>query len=339
MAARRGDRRKATNLLLLSIRLSLGALLLAAQMPGTAMAVEGGTGAYLLGTRDLKMGIVPPPGQYIGNEFTYISGNVGLASIGGAVVSDVQLDLFLYRLSWTGVLDAELLGGSPALSVTVPIASGEITFDGALGGAITGQLEDRKSGLGDLAVTPLMGWHHGNFHYSVGATVFLPTGAYHTAELDVPDRSARLLSIGKNKLAVDPTIALTYLDTSSGLEASGAVGVTISAKNDATDYQTGEELHIEASVGQNLPHGFAVGVAGYYYQQIADDSGSGAESFKLALGTDDLEARVLGIGPVVAFSHQLGPVGMTAKAKYYHEFARHKRFESNGFSFAVAITW
>ena len=39
--------------------LLLAALLLSS---GDAIAVEGGTGAYLLGSRDSLAGIVPPPG-------------------------------------------------------------------------------------------------------------------------------------------------------------------------------------------------------------------------------------------------------------------------------------
>ncbi len=39
-----------------------------------ARAVEGQIGLYLLGTRDLAMGIVPKPGWYFSNDTVFLKG-------------------------------------------------------------------------------------------------------------------------------------------------------------------------------------------------------------------------------------------------------------------------
>lgn len=48
-----------------------------------AEAVEGGIGAYLLGSRDSFAGIVPGAGHYIGFDYVFLSGQTNGLSIGG----------------------------------------------------------------------------------------------------------------------------------------------------------------------------------------------------------------------------------------------------------------
>jgi hypothetical protein len=59
---------------------------------------------------------------------------------------------------------------------------------------------------------------------------FLPVGNYNVANVDVATRTFDVLNIGKNRFAFDPTISRTYLNPETGLELTGALGVTISAK-------------------------------------------------------------------------------------------------------------
>ena len=81
---------------------------------------------------------------------------------------------------------------------------------------------------------------------------------------------------------------VTY--TNAELEFDSAIGVTFSAPNPATDYKNGEAFIWDWAVGKKFSNGLQMGVAGFAYQQLTADSGSGAR-----LGP--FKGRVFGIGP------------------------------------------
>jgi hypothetical protein len=275
-------------------------------------------------------GFVPPPGLYVSNDFIYFTGNVDALAIGGIAVTDVKLDARIYKLNTTYVPKAKLLGGAPALNVNVPIVAGHIAFSGALTSPpIAGTLEDEEDGLGDITLTPMIGWHQGNWHSSAAVSFYLPTGVYDTAKINVPKRSIDVLSIGKNKLAVDPTLSLSYFNPKTGAEMSSSLGVTFNVTNKATDYKTADEFHLETTLAQHFKSNFIVGVTGYYYQQLGNDSGAGARSFQHIVGAESLQARVFGVGPVAQYSTKIEDVGVSFQGKFLHEFGALRRLESD----------
>ena len=144
-----------------------------------------------------------------------------------------------------------------------------------------------------------------------------------------PPVSVDVLSISKNKLGIDPTIGVTYLNPSNGIELTGALGVTLSANNYATDYQTAPELHFEGTIAQHLSNGLVFAATGYAYQQLANDSGQGAENLQNALGAESLQARVFGVGPLIGYSTKIGDSNVSMKLKYIYEFGAKRRLESN----------
>lgn len=122
---------------------------------------------------------------------------------------------------------------------------------------------------------------------------------------------------------------MTHFNPDTGLELSGAASFLISEKNDATDYQTGTAFTLEGTVMQHLPSGWAFGATGYWYEQVEDDSGQGAENTKLALGADSLRASAMALGPIISYSSELFGKPVTFKAKYLKEFNVERRFESD----------
>lgn len=293
-----------------------------------AFAVEGGTGAYLLGSRDIVAGIAPPPGFYVSEDIAYVTGGINGLNFGKAIATDVSVDVIINKLSATYVPAANVLGGRVGVNVALPIVSVKGDFD--LVSPIVGfGLSDSEFGLSDLVVTPMWGYDSGNLHVNVSASLFLPTGKYDNATATLVPLDIDVLSIGKNRFAVDPTVSITYLNPANGIELTGALGVTFSAKNQATDYQTAPELHFEAALAQHLPNGFTLAATGYVYQQLGNDSGSGAENLQATLGADSLEARVFGVGPMIAYSTKVGDTGVSMKLKYVHEFGAKRRVESD----------
>lgn len=296
-----------------------------------ALAVEGGIGAYFIGTRDTFAGFVPEPGTYTALTFDHLDGSVEGLSLGGLpIAADADVELNLWRLNLTQVFDAQVFGGTPAIDITLPFVDGDLSFTSIRPPLQGASITDTASGLADITVTGLVGWHSGNLHYSTGLSVFVPTGDYQTASINIADRSISALSVGKNVWSFQPYFAATWFVPERGFEASGAVSFLFSEKNDDTDYQTAPAIQLEGAVIQRFRSGWGVGLAGYTYQQIEDDSGRGADALKAALGASSLKARVSGIGPIVTYSGgTLLGAEASLKLKYTHEFSGKRRLESD----------
>lgn len=307
----------------------------------TAGAVEGGLGAYFLGTRDSLAGIVPPPGTYASLSYDNLKGDVQGLSVGGVpIVADTEIKLNLVRLNLTHAFDTQLFGGSPALNLTIPFADPSLAFKAATGPLTGHSLKDTESGFADLTLTGMIGWQKGNLHYSTGMSVYAPTGDYKTGTVDVPDRSIDFLSVGKNVWSFQPFFAVTWLDPKKGLELSGTASVLFSERNSATDYQTAPALNVETAVVQRFPSGMGLGLSGYMYRQLDDDSGSGASNTRDALGASSLKAKVNGVGPIITYSGaKLLGNDLSLKLKYVHEFGAKRRLESNVYTAVVSLTF
>lgn len=311
-----------------STRISVVVAMLLASTP--AFAVEGGSGAYLLGSRDMLAGVVPPPGNYVNFDLIHIEGSVSKVSISGLALENVDIEAWVAKAGATFVAPQEVMGGRAALNIQVPFASVNMDFTGVLGGLIAGTLSDAKIGMADPTVTPILGWDSGSWHWNLSMPVYVPIGYYNSASIELgPPPDVTVVSLGKNKWAFDPTLSWTWLDPEIGFEFSGAVGITLSTLNRATDYQTAPELHVELTLGQHFRNGAALGLTGYYYQQTENDSGSGAEKIQRVLNIESLQARVFGIGPVLDWNTEIGSIPVLLEAKYLYELGAKRRFESN----------
>ena len=130
-----------------------------------------------------------------------MSGSVSFLSIGGAVLSDVSTSVFIDKLNLPHVFETPVLGGHVGLTATLPIAWGSLDFGGELNSGLTGSLSDQEFGTGDLTLTPSIGWSDGHFHGAAAISLFLPTGKYSDASVDLATRSVTALNFGKNRLA------------------------------------------------------------------------------------------------------------------------------------------
>lgn len=304
----------------------VAALILIVAQADPALAVEGGTSTYLLGSRDSLAGIVPPPGIYVTTQFIHVQGNVSFAALGGRPLIDLETSTNIFELIGTQVFEGEVMGGRAAISFTLPAVSGEVSFTGTLG-PLSGGFTDENTGFGDLTVTPMLGWSEGKSHWLIAASVFLPTGQYELGTVSAAT-GVQVLNFGRNRLSVDPVVAYTYFDPEKGREYSIAGGVTFSSRNDATDNQSAPEAHIEATAMQYLPSKLGFGVTGYAYKQLGEDSGAGADKLRLTSGSDSLQAEVYSIAPLVSYATKVGGTAVSFKAKYVYEFGAKRMFEN-----------
>ncbi|MEI7430134.1 MAG: transporter [Betaproteobacteria bacterium] len=312
-------------------------------------AAEGGSGVYALGYISPQAGLMPDAGTYASvNYYGYRGSSTSSVSAAGQIpVAGTHLKLPVQLsgnlktqvesssslLSLTHIFKEKVLGGQAGLAVLLPYASanldlsasGVLSLKGPTGHvhnlSLSGNDNASNSALGDTTVSGLLGWHDGRLHSMAMLNVYAPTGSY--------DKN-RLINVGRNHWAVEPMAALTYLNETSGLEVSGAAGLTINQKNPDTEYKSGQEFHIDLSTIQHFSERFYLGVAGYAYQQMTADSGSGA--------TTAYKGRVYAAGPIMG---GIIPLGQSQKlfinARYYQETGVENRLKGNTFFLTATV--
>jgi hypothetical protein len=303
----------------------LGSLAFAAP----ALAVEGGTSFYLLGSKTTMAGYLPPPGFY-GSLQNYVysgSADIDFETAGLELSGGVEADAYIALPTAMFVLDQDVLGGHLAFTVTAPFGGKQVQA-----GAITNLLgvastevnaEQDNWAFGDPVLGSTLGWHEGNLHYSLGVLVNVPVGQW---ELGNP------VNIGFNRWVVDTTAAMTYLDPRTRIELSGAVGLTYNFENPDTDYKSGTELHAEGAFMFHASQTASFGLNGYALKQITGDSGPGA-----VLG--GFEGQVFAVGPALDVTFHVGNRPVVTNLRYFYEFSVENRMQGQaGFlNFAVPL--
>ena len=98
------------------------------------------------------------------------------------------------------------------------------------------------------------------------------------------------------------------------------VGYGYNSENDDTNYQSGDEVHVDFVLNQFFTESFAVGINGYFYKQVGGDSGNGA-----ILGS--FRGEGAGIGPAVYYIRKIGGRDVALVAKWMHDVHAENRIE------------
>ena len=303
------------------LSLSFAVALLFAAGGGTR-AAESGFSLYIPGAAgDIIAAFSPEPGLQVSNGVLGVAGNVDAAVLQGAVDLDVGVDLVLDIIGAAYTFEKRVLGATYTVGVAIPFGYGDLNarLVGPLGGTIG--VSDDSFALADVAFVPLqLNWELGKFHVKFAQSIFAPVGDY--------DKSARF-NIGRNYWAFDTAMAFTWFDPQMGSEISVIPGIMFNTRNKATDYKTGTEFHVDFTANQFLSQTFAVGLRGYYYKQITDDTGSGA-----ILG--DFRSESLGLGPGIVWTPAFagGKLSMVGKAMF--DVFANNRLESDYYSLGAA---
>jgi hypothetical protein len=276
-----------------------------------AKATEYGFGDYGLGYGIPMSGYTPPPGVYFSDTFYLYSASAttnGNFPFGNITAAGIKVNFITNIAATAWYTDVKIFGGTLGFAAAVPVGSdtnsAAVSFIGPLGFNRQLNRTDSAVSIGDSAYSASLGWEAGEHHWNVALTGFAPTGHY-------APNSLAIMSL--NRPAVDIKGAYTFLSAQTGTEVSGAVGMTFNLVNTATEYQSGDELHIEGALNQHFPFGLAAGVGGYFYQQITGDSGSGA-----TLGP--FRGRVAGVGPLLSYTLKVDKQEVTLSGRWFHEF-------------------
>lgn len=294
--------------------------------PFVARAEEAGSGHYIPGSTASFIDMLPDRGTstfaYL-NAFTFYDGSAGASQdleFGGRVVANVKgtiyadSSIFLYQPPW------KLLGAQLGALVVVPYVWLDVKANATLsatGVNLRREARGTDNGFGDVQIIPFMlGWKRGDLKWQTYFSVYAPTGDF---------EKGALANIGKNYWTFEPAAAVSFLSSTYGLEATLFTGFDFNTENGATDYQSGDQFHLDGTVAQHLPllGGFVgAGANGFFYQQITGDGGSGAR-----LGS--FEGMTTGVGPVLSYVYQIGDLDVAAEAKWLPEIATTNRLNGN----------
>jgi hypothetical protein len=298
-----------------------------ASVPVLVPAEEGGSGHYFPGSMASFIDGVPPTETFLVRfNGLYYDGSAGLnreIPIGGLTTVGATARTWGagFTVLWRPPVE---LGEawSYAMSATIPFVNLDVSANvqARLANGLAGSVarSSSVSGLGDIVLMPLMLNYNVSPDFNINARVafYAPTGSYEVG---------RLANTGKNFWTTEPTMGFMYLGQKNGIEASAFVGIDLNSENTATHYQSGSQFHIDGTLAQHLPlwQGLAgAGLTGYYYQQVSDDSGSGA-----TLGA--FRGKSVGLGPVLSYVRKIGGHDMICELKWLHETQTENRMQGN----------
>jgi hypothetical protein len=266
---------------------------------GPAGAVETGSSIYPKGMSDFMSGVVPSdPGFYFSTTYYHFNGSTEAAVRNGVTEFGVDASVDAGFLRGTFVTDSDWLGGRYAAGGAIAVAGSSLDAN-LIGPHAADTVHVSNTGFGDSIFTPLLfGWQEGNLFWNAGFSVYMPTGGYTPGQLN----------IGRNVWGFMPAAAMTWFNPASGWDVSGAFTFVAMTKNDTTDYQSGNLLHLDWAIGNHVSRNWEIGLAGNWVQQLSDDGGSGAK-----LGAN--RAQSFGLGPAVNYATKWAnmPVSFTAK--------------------------
>jgi len=296
-------------------------LLIASFLVFPAFAEEGGSGHYLPGQMASFIDAPPnKPGFAIINAFGAYSGKAGAGKqlpIIGDVASNLDATVYADSIGLMYTIKPKLLGGNYAMIVALPF--GQVNVEGDLiTAAGTAHRSQSAGGLFDMYFSPfVLSWKKKDLNIGGIMGFYAPTGKYD---------KANIANLGKNYWTAEPNFFVSYLSSKMGLELSAYTAFDFNSTNTATDYKTGNQWHLDATIAQHLPLKkigiIGIGANTWHYKQITGDSGTGAK-----LGS--FEGRSSGIGPTLSFIKQTKTVLVAAEVKWLPELSVEKRLEGD----------
>ncbi|WP_456624362.1 MULTISPECIES: SphA family protein [unclassified Bradyrhizobium] len=298
--------------------------------PGVTRADEAGSSFWFPGQFASLVAVQQTPGWALSvidyHSSVAAAGSAAAAKeiLAGKIPGNVNVNL---NLSLNG--RADLVGLAPSYTFATAVLGGQLVVGmsgqygraaasiagtlTAIAGPIvvtrTGMLEGSLISYGDLAPFAELLWNHGVNNYMAYVTGNVPVGDYDPT---------RIPNIGLGHGAIDIGGAYTYFDPAAGNEFSGVAGLTYNFRNPDTQYRSGIDFHFDWGASHYLTKQLFVGIVGYAYQQITDDSGQSP-----ILG--GFRSRVFGVGPQIGYSFPVGDMQGSLGLRGYGEFGAANR--------------
>ncbi|KGJ98432.1 SphA family protein [Thalassotalea sp. ND16A] len=253
------------------------------------------------------------------DDVYYYNADSELTSRAGNIELDTELTLLINLTTVLYTPELKIFGAQYGAGIVVPISHTKLdTNINSL------RVEDDVTDLGDITFVPAMFfWNRGNFHFSLGEYIVTPTGQY-----DINKN----INPSLNYWSFDTNFSATYLNLETGQDYSFNLGYIYNTENEETNYQTGEEVHLDYMFNQFLSDTFAIGVHGFYIKQITGDSGEGA-----VLG--GFKGRAAGVGPAVLWMPTIKGQMISIIAKWLNEYKAENRLEGDHIFLSAAMSF
>lgn len=295
----------ATRRLLSSISLSL----LSAGFTVGARATEGGGSSYPMGAENYTIGAMPPPGFYTLMYASHYEADSLRGNDGNKLPVDFRVRASSIDPRFIWVTQQQVFGGSLAFHAIVPLVELKVDLNGQ---------SQKKQGLGDVIFGPALGYHPSEkLHTIVALDIISPTGRYDRHDL---------ANLGRNYWGIQPILAFSYIDP-LGLNADAKIMYDVNLKNQATDYTSGQELHMDYAVGWGVGNGWVLGVGGYIYHQTTDDRQYGER-------IENNKGHAFAIGPSIKYASRQG---WFFTAKWQQESDVRNRAQGDAYWLKLAI--
>lgn len=294
-----------------------------------ADASEGGASVYMLGTGGPEAAIMPSvEGVYLESELYYVHAferasrelpEAGEIAAGVRQFTPAGTVTVLWEPSTNVLGGAFDVGGE--LIVGVPSVRAAVVLRGPSGRQLMASTRDSAPIFGDPTAITDLGWRWGDFHLKASLEINIPVGQY---------RVDQLANLSYHRWSQDASLAQTWHDDKSGWDVSAKAGLTFNGENPSTDYATGTELHVEASLAKALSPALSVGVQAYRFEQITGDSGAGA-----TLGP--LKGRATGVGGTATSTFNIGKTSASLRFWGMTEFGVMNRPVSTIFELDLTV--
>ena len=282
------------------------ALMLLGVMATHVNATENGLDTFGLGAEGIAAGALPPAGVYLLN---YYQNYHASEFKDGPDNFHADVNVYIPRLVW--MTPQHIAGGQLGLYAAQPLVDLRLNVMG---------MSDSNSGLGDLIIGSMLGWHKGNHHSVAALEGVLATGDYEDAN---PQRPV-VANLGKNYNTIRPIFAYSYLQP-QGWEFSTKMSYSFNSENDDTNYQSGDYFAGDYAIGYQLNDQVKLALEGYVFKQTTDDEVNG-----VSIGN---KGQPLSFGPAIQYKRD----NWSLEAKFLKETEVEHRPE--GHSSTLKLVW
>ena len=300
------------------------AALAVSTVPLPVLATEGLIATKAPGVDTTYAGMMPPPGLHVTNFIGFYTADRVLDSDGNDRLNISNYDIRVitetlrFRYIWPEV---KFLGANIETRFGFNLLTDiHFSFDLRTPRGVIRRHDDTRN-HGDAHFALVLGWHGKRFHHMVGSLLFIPTG--HFSRNELANTSRGYWSIG-------PSYWFTWFPVEQ-LEVSGALVSAINFENPETHFHSGFELSLDYNVGYAVTPDLQVGLSGYIYKQLQDDTVRGRRF------TDGNRGQAVAIGPMLHWHPRNSRFGVVFK--WQHEEAVRNRPKGERFFLQAAYSF
>jgi hypothetical protein len=293
-----------------------------------AGATESAGGRPVAGTAvNPAAGVVPDQPVLLFNFGAQaVDGTIGATKqipIAGRVAAEAENTYTAQTLTLLKVWDTGPGAWHFASALSMVFMQTEVRISAFIPDAPGRDLDDRASGLYDLAVTPIIAGYHFNKdeHLALSLRVWAPTGRY---------ESGQLANLSQNVWTFIPTLAYTRF-MPKGWEASTVATLNISTRNSATDYQSAPLFTVDVLATKKLDAVWALGGIVGWIEQVGNDTGPLAERL------NGFRGREVAVGPIVTYATKVGALPLSTSLRWLETVSQKDRMDRRAIYLSVSM--